>query len=112
MVRKWNCKQEIQFSIIDKDNCDLITMPNVFSPNNDNINDLFIPVEYAYVSKSTIKIFDGWGTEIWSTDAIETGWDGTHFGEDCTEGVYMWLIDFKTNKNVYKRLSGNVSLFR
>ena len=106
------CKQEIQFSIIDKDNCELITMPNVFSPNNDNINDLFIPVEYAYVSKSTIKIFDRWGTEIWSTDAIETGWDGTHFGEDCTEGVYMWLIDFKTNKNVYKRLSGNVSLFR
>jgi gliding motility-associated-like protein len=106
------CEQEITFIVLDKDDCEIITMPNVFTPNNDLTNDLFIPLEYEFVSHSTMKIFNRWGTIIWNTDEIEKGWNGKHFQDECSEGVYFWLIEYKTNKDTYKTLSGNVSLFR
>lgn len=106
------CVQEIIFTVLDKDDCELITMPNVFTPNNDLSNDFFIPLEYEFISQSTMKIFNRWGTVVWNTNEVEKGWNGKHFNENCSEGVYFWLIDFKTNKDVYKTISGNVSLFR
>ena len=106
------CVQEIIFTVLDKDDCELITMPNVFTPNNDLSNDFFIPIEYEFISQSTMKIFNRWGTVVWNTNEIEKGWNGKHFNENCSEGVYFWLIDYKTNKDVYKTISGNVSLFR
>ncbi len=106
------CVQEIIFTVLDKDDCELITMPNVFTPNNDLSNDFFIPIEYEFISQSTIKIFNRWGAVVWNTNEIEKGWNGKHFNENCSEGVYFWLIDYKTNKDVYKTISGNVSLFR
>ena len=107
-----SCEQELTFIVQDKDSCEVISMPNVFSPNNDLINDLFTPLEYEFVSTSTLKILNRWGTVIWNTDDIEKGWNGKHFDQNCSEGVYYWLIEYKTNKDVYKTLSGNVSLFR
>ena len=106
------CEQESTFTVLNKDSCELITMPNVFSPNNDHINDFFIPLEYEFVSHSTMKIFNRWGANLWNTDEVEKGWDGKHFEKECNEGVYFWLIEYKTNKDVYRTLSGNVSLFR
>lgn len=106
------CVQELQFTVLDKDSCELITMPNVFTPNNDLSNDLFIPLEYEFIPAASMKIFNRWGTVLWNTDEIEKGWNGKHFQDECAEGVYFWLIKYKTNKNVYKTLSGDVSLFR
>ena len=40
------------------DNCPIYELPNVFSPDNNLINDLLIPFPYRYVEKIQIKIFD------------------------------------------------------
>ena len=106
------CEQEIMFTVFDKDSCELIVMPNVFSPNNDLINDLFLPIDYEYVSASTLKVFNRWGAILWTTDDINAGWNGNHFDVKCAEGVYMWLVEYKTNKDVYKSISGTVNLYR
>jgi gliding motility-associated-like protein len=107
-----SCEQEITFTVLDKDSCELITMPNVFSPNNDLINDVFRPIDYEYVSSSTLKIFNRWGGLVWSTDNVIEGWNGKHFDTECLEGIYTWLVEFKTNKDVYKTKSGTVNLYR
>jgi len=106
------CEQEVTFTVLDKDSCELITMPNVFTPNNDLINDFFIPIEYEFVPYATIKVFNRWGTVLWNTDDLLKGWNGKHYEKDCVPGVYFWTIDYKTNKGIYRTLSGNVSLFR
>ena len=106
------CKQEVTFTVLDKDSCELITMPNVFTPNNDLINDFFIPIEYEFIPYATIKVFNRWGTILWNTDDLLKGWNGKHYEKDCVPGVYFWTIDYKTNKGIYRTLSGNVSLFR
>ena len=97
-----DCIQELEFEVIDKDNCEVILMPNVFTPNGDYENDLFIPITYDYIPKSVLKIFNRWGVEVYYSQSIEKGWNGKHFSEDCPEGVYFWVVEFQTNTGVQK----------
>ena len=84
-----DCIQELEFEVIDKDNCEVIEMPNVFTPNGDYENDIFIPINYDYIPNSVLKIYNRWGLEVYYSQSIEKGWNGKHFSEDCPEGVYL-----------------------
>ena len=106
-----NCIQELKFDVINKNNCEVINMPNVFTPNNDFENDLFIPITYKHIPNSVLKIYNRWGKEVYYTNVIEDGWDGNHLSEECPEGTYLWVVEFPTN-NGFKRISGSVNLFR
>lgn len=90
--------------------------PNVFSPNNDQVNDFFYINPY-YNTNIEVHIYDRWGKEMYSSDNYElcnplTGefcWDGTDKnGDECISGVYMYSVTlpngFKTN--------GVVTLFK
>ena len=92
--------------------CEHIEMPNVFTPNNDFKNDLFIPISYECIFNSSLKIYNRWGLEIYYSQAIEKGWDGKYFSEDCPEGVYFWVVEFQTNTGNHKSVSGSVNLLR
>jgi gliding motility-associated-like protein len=82
----------------------LVWMPNVFTPNGDGVNDVFLPVYNPDVPITfTMKIFNKWGEEIFSTENITQGWDGTFKGKLCTQDVYTWLVTFSAPDN-YKFL--------
>lgn len=70
-----------------------INPPNVFSPNNDNINDIY----YFNIINGTIlhiQIFNRWGNLIYESD--ENEWDGTTFkGKKVTDGTYFYIITYK-----------------
>jgi len=72
-----------------------IFIPNMFSPNGDGSNDVFLLYGYG-LQEINFRIFNRWGKEIWSTtDPIElvtTGWDGTSNGEDQPTGTYVWTM--------------------
>jgi gliding motility-associated-like protein len=98
--------------------CELVIyMPNVFTPNGDGVNDVFLPV-YNHDIPLTFKmmIFNKWGEQIFSTTDINEGWDGTYKGQLCTQDMYTWTIIFSAPEN-YKMLqkspqSGNVMLLK
>jgi gliding motility-associated-like protein len=98
--------------------CDLlIWMPNVFTPNGDGVNDVFLP-KYKSDVEITFQmlIFNKWGEQIFSTTDINKGWDGTYKGMLCTEDLYTWTIIFSAPDN-HKFLqkspqSGNVMLLK
>ncbi|MCC6838126.1 MAG: gliding motility-associated C-terminal domain-containing protein, partial [Bacteroidia bacterium] len=74
-------------------------IPNVFSPNDDGINDVFriedLPKEY------TIKIYDRWGITVFESNNQNTFWNGrTSSGINCVEGTYFYYV--KTEDEVYK----------
>lgn len=95
----------------------LIHMPNVFSPNGDGINDVFLPRYNPDIPiKFRMLIFNKWGEQIFSTNDISKGWDGTFKGELCKQDVYVWTIIFEAPEN-YKFMqkspqSGNVMLIK
>lgn len=95
----------------------LLWMPNVFTPNGDGLNDVFLP-KYRNDVPITFQmyIFNKWGEQIFSTSDINNGWDGTFKGALCTEDLYTWTITFSTPAN-YKFLqkspqSGSVMLLK
>lgn len=70
---------------------DQLIIPNVFTPNNDGVNDLY------YVTSNSITEFDmvivnRWGEKVFETNDITVPWDGTTNGKLCNDGTYFYLI--------------------
>ena len=75
------------------DNCPNYELPNVFSPNFDNVNDLLIPFPYKYIKDIDLQIFDRWGVLVFKTTDKKILWDGTNqvTKNKCDDGVYYYL---------------------
>jgi len=85
------------------DECSNYLLPNVFSPNNDGINDLFKPLMTSYVERVDMKIFNRWGMLVFETEDPGINWDGKIDGTDklVSPGVYYYICEVYEN-----RLSG------
>jgi gliding motility-associated-like protein len=73
-----------------------ITVPNIFSPNADGINDAWqITVSsYQYtVNSYSCVIYDRWGIKVFETSNISEAWSGkTTSGLPCSAGTYFYII--------------------
>ena len=69
-----------------------ITVPNVFTPNNDGMNDHFV-VPTQNVSEIHVSIFNRWGTLIFEWDGVDGYWDGTNSTREVPEGTYFYVIN-------------------
>ncbi len=85
------------------DNCPDYTLPNVFTPNNDRVNDLFIPFPYRGVKEIDLEVFNRWGQVVFATNDPDIRWDGTlnNAGEPVPDGVYFYVCTV-----FIKRLAG------
>ena len=74
------------------DNCPVYELPNVFTPNGDNTNDLFVPFPYRYVKDIDLQIFNRWGELVFATKDPAVKWDGrdVQSGKLCSDGVYYF----------------------
>ena len=70
---------------------------------------VFLPVG-AFVDDADYKlaIYDRWGTKIYETTDVNTGWDGTGH----PEGVYAYTVQYKTSVGEYRQRKGTVTLIR
>lgn len=69
-------------------------IPHAFTPNNDGLNDEFLPIAIG-VEDYIFEIFDRWGEKIFSTNNKKQGWNGYYKGVLCKNDVYVWKISFK-----------------
>lgn len=80
------------------DNCPYYWLPNVFTPNGDNNNDLFVPFPYKFVKDIDLHIYNRWGNLVFSTTDPDINWDG-YTSEDnklLVEGVYYYVCKVNT----------------
>lgn len=84
--------------------------PNVFSPNNDGINDIYMPVGGRFTLFYNLKIYSRWGELIFESDDPLTGWDGTLSGKPAPVQTYMYTAKFTTlfGETVEKRGTFNL----
>lgn len=78
----------------------IIEMPNVFTPNGDGVNDLFIPTKFQGIAHAKLIICNRWGQTIFVTDVLEEGWDGQFNQQKASEGVYFWIIQYTTTEGI------------
>lgn len=90
-----------------------IYIPNVFTPNDDGVNDFF-----AIFGNKSIKeilyfgIFDRWGNLVFQGDANNNQWDGTFRNQPCQIGAYTYLVQIAFKNAKIEKFKGEVTLCR
>ncbi len=97
---------------LDFFDCEIVlTMPNVFTPNGDGMNDAFAALQMKGIIRANLIVFNRWGRQIYETNDLSQGWDGTIAGESATEGVYNLIVQYETILGEIDSQSGTVNLF-
>ncbi|MFM2388347.1 MAG: hypothetical protein RL660_3104 [Bacteroidota bacterium] len=91
-----------------------IYVPNAFSPNGDNNNELFKAQFGDVVPKSyRMLIYNRYGEKVFESDDLTEGWNGKYKGKESESTTYFYYIEFlvsgKIKKYVYK---GDLILLR
>lgn len=89
-----------------------LTIPNVFTPNNDQQNDVFSISSYN-IQSLNCQIFNRWGVKVWELTTPLESWDGhDKTGIPCSEGVYFYVLNATgTDSRVYHQ-TGFIQLSR
>jgi gliding motility-associated-like protein len=94
-------------TMICVDSCNFYEIPNVFTPNGDNINDRLVSKTSGLVDKIEFKLFNRNGLQIFTTTDPKIDWDGTYKGKIVSPGVYFYeCVVFESEKTLH--LSGFV----
>lgn len=97
--------------LVKKGICQLY-IPNSFTPNNDNINDVF-RIKYPFaVQKFNMHIYNRYGQQVFTSKDINRGWNGQYAGLPQSPGVYVWMLSFVDTDGKNKILQGTVLLIR
>ena len=92
---------------------ELIYIPNAFTPNSNGINEVFKPViGFADYTTYSMKIFNRLGQEIFYTNEINLGWDGSHRDKQNTSQIYLYSILIETAEGKPLIKSGTVLVIR
>lgn len=94
-----------------------ISLPNAFTPDSDNLNDVFRALgPNDGIEDFTLAIFNRFGQMIWEASNFSDTWDGTFNGEPLPTGVYAWSMAFNVKGNIMEigkvKYRGFVTLLR
>ena len=95
-------------------NCMELNMPNVYTPNQDGVNDLFGPSVGAgcALNEYNFMLYNRWGKLLFESHDISAKWNGKYKNDSCSEGVYYYLVDYTFKGDTKKSKQGFVSLYR
>jgi gliding motility-associated-like protein len=88
-----------------------VFIPNAFTPNGDGVNDYFY-IPDANLIRFTFSVSDRWGNQVYYTNLSSFRWDGQSKGRPIPSGVYVFVLDATTAKNVRVRRSGTITVVR
>ncbi len=89
----------------------LIDMPNAFTPDA-IVNNVLSIIKHGAVGLNYFRIFDRWGTKVFETTNINSGWNGYFNGKLQPFGVYVYDIEAVTSTGIVFHRQGNVTLIK
>lgn len=109
---QYGCIGQASVWVEVKIKCGDITIPNVFSPNHDGINDQLI-IQGKCIDSGNFFILNRWGEKVFETDdLINTPWDGMVGGKEASSGVYYYIMNVQTVDGISSALNGMITLVR
>ena len=96
----FNFCQDITYSFdLAFEDCiaDQVYVPNIFTPNDDGINDVFsIEIPSDWIDPSVkVAIYNRWGERMFYSEEKDIEWDGKFQGKTLNPGVYVYLINIE-----------------
>ena len=88
-----------------------VYLPNVFSPNGDNENDILY-VRGKGIESVSFVVYNRWGNKVFESNSLAEGWDGTFRGQEQSSAVFVYFIKatFVNGKSIEEK--GNVSIVK
>ncbi|MNK89021.1 PKD domain protein [compost metagenome] len=93
----------------------LIWVPNTFTPDGDEFNNIFKPVvpDGMSLDDYTFTIYNRWGETLFESHDVSVGWDGTYRAVPVKEGVYTWVIIARGGGDKKsRRFEGHVNMIK
>lgn len=84
-----------------------ITIPNIFTPNDDGYNDLFVIEGIENCTEPKLAVKNSSGKTIFQSSDYQNDWNA----ENCPDGVYIYLFTYKVN-NIAEKMMGKVIIKR
>ena len=86
-------------------------IPDAFTPNGDNLNDIFLVKGLDEgIDDFQIYIYNRWGQNVFYSDDINIGWDGTLNGKMAPTGFYSFIILVKDAMGTNHEIKDNILL--
>jgi gliding motility-associated-like protein len=111
--------ESLPSNTVCKDNCFFFRLPNIFTPNNDEKNDVFRPDPRSrFVKSIKFTVFSRWGEKVYESDQDPNiNWRGVDkSGKELAEGTYYYLAEVEffslSPANARKTYKGWVEIVR
>ena len=72
--------------------------PNAFTPDSDALNEVYIPLLGCH-KNFEFWVFNRWGENIFYSNDINNGWDGTYKNQLSPIGIYSWKARYDGTKD-------------
>lgn len=110
-----NCSRSISYEVLvvndGNGSCDSLMIYDVFSPNGDGVNDLWIIDGLIEYPNNSLQIFNRWGNVIYEMSPYENTWNGSNMnGKAVATGTYYYIL--KLNDGSDEVYSGHINLIR
>jgi gliding motility-associated-like protein len=91
--------------------CQVMTLPNAFTPNGDGVNDLLFTICNPCDGFLSLTIYNRWGEPVFETSDPGIGWDGTFNGESAELGAYSYVLRYN-GTNGAETLQGSLMVVK
>jgi gliding motility-associated-like protein len=88
-----------------------VAVPNAFTPNQDGNNDIIYVNGYG-IKNMTWRIYNRWGTLVFTSTNKNNGWDGRYNGVMQPQDVYMYSLDVAFTDGTSYSTKGDITLLR
>jgi gliding motility-associated-like protein len=102
-------EKQFEIKVIDAKES-VANAPNVFTPNNDGINDYWTLENNYTFQNCRLTIFDNIGNIVFESTGYENNWDGTIRGTQLPVGTYYFVLKCPGCRDC--KYSGSISLIR
>jgi gliding motility-associated-like protein/uncharacterized repeat protein (TIGR01451 family) len=85
-----------------------LIVPNIFTPNGDNVNDTFFIPGLETYSENELTIINRWGNHVYEKKDYKNDWAG----QGLVEGTYYYLLKVKNKTGAWDSYKGYLTLVR
>lgn len=87
-------------------------IPNIFTPNEDGINDRLGVLTSCPLELANFEVYNRWGQQVYQSNNINSSWDGTYKGVNAPTEVYIYLLQYYDDYGILRSKKGEVTLAR
>jgi len=106
------CSIPLELNVKTSKKLQTVFVPNVFTPNGDQSNDIFLPIFTCPPENYKLQIFDRWGNMLFESTIVENGWNGQFNSIKLSPAVFVYTIQYNYFNQANSFISGTVSLIR